>query len=181
MCATSEVFLLPLSLRPLAITDPLRIYLMTLSPLASGAMMLPENVFFFPWETHHQKLNTNCRLNRRGSDNDLLCPFCAAIEDVPHLFLHCPRSYDFWSSLGLSAANILSVELLWSSELPGPPTQPEDPLDHLNRTPLKHLEMQERHDLPGRTKVQCHHSSTVHSRPQAVVQQLQVPSCSSLH
>jgi len=35
----------------------------------------PPKCLFFPWETHHQKLNTNCRLNRRGSDNDGPCPF----------------------------------------------------------------------------------------------------------
>ena len=81
----------------------------------------PPKCLFFLWETHHQKLNTNCRLNRRGSDNDGPCPFCAASEDVPHLFLHCPRSLDFWSSIGLSTANILSVELLGSVEFPGPP------------------------------------------------------------
>ena len=59
----------------------------------------PPKCRLFLWETHQKKLNTNFRLSLRGADNDGLCPFCDAPEDVAHLFLLCPAHKIFGAAL----------------------------------------------------------------------------------
>ena len=73
----------------------------------------------FLWLVHHNKINTNARLNSRGADNDGRCPFCGLLEDVPHLFLGCFLVQAFWSSFGITSS-FTQVEQLWNADLPGP-------------------------------------------------------------
>ena len=73
----------------------------------------------FLWLVHHSKINTNARLNSRGADNDGSCPFCGLLEDVPHLFLGCPRAQCFWSFFGIASSTFSQVEQLWNADFPG--------------------------------------------------------------
>ena len=123
MRATSEASPPPIPPRLSTTADLSHTYQTTFSPLASGGMMPPPKCRLFLWETHQKKLNTNFCLSLRGADNDGLCPFCDAPEDVAHLFLLCPRSQNFWRCIGVDSVNFQSVENLWSSLLPGPPMQ----------------------------------------------------------
>ena len=66
----------------------------------------PSRCQSFLWLAHHHKLNTNFRLRSRRANNSGCCHFCGAIEDTPHLFLHCPQAQSFWALLNVSSPSL---------------------------------------------------------------------------
>ena len=82
--------------------------------------LAPSRCRSFLWLVHHSKINTHVRLRSRRANNTGLCNFCGAEEDVPHLFLHCPRAQNFLLLLGIHSNHVSSIELLYSTNYPGP-------------------------------------------------------------
>ena len=66
----------------------------------------PSRCRSFLWLAHHHKLNMNFRLRSRRANNSGCCHFCGANEDIPHLFLHCPRAQSFWALLNVSSPSL---------------------------------------------------------------------------
>ena len=104
----------------------------------------PSRCRSFLWLTHQHKLNTHVRLRSRRANNTGHCHFCAADEDVPHLFLYCPRAQSFWCLLGVDSSSIPSIERLWSTPFPWACyPQPENALNHYHLYFVECLEVQE--------------------------------------
>ena len=62
--------------------------------------IVPTKVGFFVWEVWWGKILTMDQLKKRGFSLANRCLFCGQTEEVlEHLFIHCPKIWNLWTTL----------------------------------------------------------------------------------